>query len=212
MKVQGKMQPISGSSIFTGAWPSAPPGSACRRGHERPACAAPAPDLRPGPLPAPSPRPSGPPECCRCAGPAAGSRPLAARRRASTSARSSASRSRPGGPLRAASAAPLHAHSGFHAQDHHVEHEGQAALDVARKAGCPPARAPPAIAMPAMSASPRNPLRRPLRHQAACLPRARSGASCIDPCDAPDQHHASGLQRGQQRQHAPAGRCAPAGS
>ena len=35
---------------------------------------------------------------------------------------------------------------------------------------------PPAIAMPAMSASPRNPLRRPLRHQAACRLGARSGA------------------------------------
>ena len=123
--------------------PSAPPGSACRRGHERPACAAPAPDLRPGPLPAPSPRPSGPPGCCRCAGPAAGSRPLAARRRASRPARGPA-RHAAGPADRCARpvAAPLHAHSGFHAQDHHVEHEGQAALDVARKAGCPPARPP----------------------------------------------------------------------
>ena len=102
-----------------------------------------APDLRPGPLPAPSPRPSGPPGCCRCAGPAAGSRPLAARRRASRPARGPA-RHAAGPADRCARpvAAPLHAHSGFHAQDHHVEHEGQAALDVARKAGCLPARAP----------------------------------------------------------------------
>ena len=88
MKVQGKCSRSAATAFSPApARPSAPPGSACRRGHERPACAAPAPDLRPGPLPAPSPRPSGPPGCCRCAGPAAGSRPLAARRRASRPAR-----------------------------------------------------------------------------------------------------------------------------
>ena len=144
MKVQGKCSRSAATAFSPApARPSAPPGSACRRGHERPACAAPAPDLRPGPLPAPSPRPSGPPGCCRCAGPAAGSRPLAARRRASRPARGPA-RHAAGPADRCARpvAAPLHAHSGFHAQDHHVEHEGQAALDVARKAGCPPARPP----------------------------------------------------------------------
>ena len=144
MKVQEKCSRSAATAFSPApARPSAPPGSACRRGHERPACAAPAPDLRPGPLPAPSPRPSGPPGCCRCAGPAAGSRPLAARRRASRPARGPA-RHAAGPADRCARpvAAPLHAHSGFHAQDHHVEHEGQAALDVARKAGCPPARPP----------------------------------------------------------------------
>ena len=144
MKVREKCSRSAATTFSPApARPSAPPGSACRRGHERPACAAPAPTA-PGPRLRHRHGPVGRQVLPLRHGPAAGSRPLAARRRASRPARGPARHA--AGPADAARGQlqrPLHAHSGFHAQDHHVEHEGQAALDVARKAGCPPASAPP---------------------------------------------------------------------